>query len=72
MSCYESILNLLRLVHRSLHNAGPQYVLSLLHPYTPSRQLRSASLNLLSQQRITLAYCGFRHVIIRDNVGNQV
>jgi len=37
------------LVHRSLHNAGPQYLSSLLHPYTPSRHLRSASLNLLSQ-----------------------
>jgi len=26
------------LVHRSLHNAGPQYMSSLLHPYTPSHQ----------------------------------
>jgi len=36
---------------------------SLLRPYTPSRQLRSASLNLLSQPRIniTLASRGFRH-----------
>jgi len=36
---------------------------SLLHPYTPLRQLRSASLNLLSQPRIniTLASHGFRH-----------
>jgi len=38
---------------------------SLLHPYSPSqwRQLRSASLNLLSQPRIniTLASRGFRH-----------
>jgi len=25
------------LVHRSLHNAGPQYLSSLLHPYAPSR-----------------------------------
>jgi len=51
------------LVHRSLHNAGPQYLSSLLHPYTPSRQLRSDSLNLLSQPRIniTLASRGFRH-----------
>jgi len=32
------------LVHRSL---GPQYLSSLLHPYTPSHQLHSASLNLL-------------------------
>jgi len=26
------------LVHRLLHNAGPQYMSSLLHPYMPSRQ----------------------------------
>jgi len=51
------------LVHCSLHNAGPQYLSSLLHPYTPTRQLRSACLNLLSQPRISisLASCGFRH-----------
>jgi len=36
------------IVHRSLHNACPQYLLSLLYTYTPIRQLRSASLNLLS------------------------
>jgi len=48
------------LVHRSLHNAGPQYMSSLLH--TPSRQIRSASLNLLTQPRIiTFASRGFRH-----------
>jgi len=37
---------------------------SLLHPYTPSRLLRSASLNLLSQPRIniTLACRCFRHI----------
>jgi len=52
------------IIHRGLHNAGPQYMTFLLHPYTPSRQLRSASLNLLSQPRIniTLASRGFRHV----------
>jgi len=51
------------LVHRSLHDAGPQYSLSLLHTYTPSRQLRSASLNLLPQPRINIAFAsrGFRH-----------
>jgi len=51
------------LVHRSLHNASPQYMSSLLHPYTSSRQLGSASLNLLSQPHIniTLASRGFRH-----------
>jgi len=51
------------LIHCSLHNAGPQYLSSLQHPYTPSRQPRSASLNLLSQRRIiiTLATRGFRH-----------
>jgi len=55
--------NLATLVHRSLHNAGPQYLSSLLHPYTPFRQLRSESLNLLSQPRINIALAsrGFRH-----------
>jgi len=50
-------------VHHSLHNASPQYLPSLLHSYTPSRQLRSASLNLLSQPRINIALAchGFRH-----------
>jgi len=57
-------LKLATLVHRSLHDAGPQYSSSLLHPlYTPSRQLRSASLNLQSQPRINIALAsrGFRH-----------
>jgi len=51
------------IVHRSLQNAGPQYLSSLLHPYTPSCQLRYASLNLLSQPRINIALAshGFRH-----------
>jgi len=55
--------NSANLVHRSLHNAGPHYLSSLLHPYTPSRQLRSTSLNLLSQPRVNfiLASRGFRH-----------
>jgi len=42
-------------VHRSLHNAGPQYSSPLLHPYMPSHQLHSASLNLLSQPHINIA-----------------
>jgi len=45
------------LVPHSLHNAGPQYLSSLLHPYTQSRQLRSASLNLLSQPCINICSC---------------
>jgi len=50
------------LIHRSLHNAGPQYLSSLLNHYTPSRQFRSASLNLLSKPRIDIALAsrGFR------------
>jgi len=48
------------ILHRSLHNACPQ---SLLHTYTPTCQLRSASLNLLSQfhAKIALASRCFRH-----------
>ena len=55
--------NLATLVHRSLHNACSQYLSSLLQAYTPTHQLRSASLNLLSVPRvnITLASRGFRH-----------
>jgi len=51
------------LVHCALHNAGPQYVSSLLHPYTPSCQLCSASLNLPSKSRINIALAsrGFWH-----------
>jgi len=45
------------LVHRSPHNADPQYMSSLLHPYMPFYQLRSASLNLLSQPRIKFTLC---------------
>jgi len=54
---------LVTLVHRSLHNAGPQYLSSLLHLYSPSRQFRSAPLNLLSQSRINNALVsrGIRH-----------
>jgi len=50
-------------VHRSLYNSGPQFLLSLLHPYTPTRHLRSASLSLLSQPRVNIALAsrGFRH-----------
>jgi len=57
------IFKFAKLVHRSLHNAGPQYMSPLLHPYTLSRQLRSASLNLLSQPRINITFAshGFRH-----------
>jgi len=62
------------LVHRSLHNAGPQYLSSLLHPYTPSRQLRSASLNLLSQPRINIALAsrGFRHAVHGPSLWNSL
>jgi len=58
-------------VHRSLHNACPQYLSSMLHTYTPTRQLRSASLNLLSQPRvkIVLAFRGFRHVGLAPLLG---
>jgi len=50
------------IVHHFLHNACPKYLSSLLHTYTPTRQLRSASLNFLSQPRakIALASRGFR------------
>ncbi len=43
------------LVYRSLHGAAPQYLNSLLSPYTPSRQLRSSSQHLLSVPRLNTA-----------------
>jgi len=51
------------IVHRSLHNANPQFLSSLLYHHTPSRQLRSVSLNLLSQPRINIAnaFRGLQH-----------
>jgi len=53
---------LVTLVFRLLHNAGPQYLSSLLY-VLPSRHLRLASPNLLSQPRIniTLSSRGFWH-----------
>jgi len=36
------------IVHRSLHNASPQYLSSLLRTYTPKRQLRSAYPSIFS------------------------
>jgi len=42
------------LVHRSLHYAGPQYLSSLLLPYTPSCQLCSVSLILVSTLLLSL------------------
>jgi len=47
--------------HRSLHNTGSQYLSTSL--YTPSRQLHSASLTLLTQRRINIALAsrGFWH-----------
>jgi len=52
-----------RCIEPNVSNACPQYLSSLLHTYTPTRQLRSASLNLLSllRSKIALASRGFRH-----------
>jgi hypothetical protein len=40
------------LTHKILKSCEPAYLFSLLHPYTPSRNLRSSSENLLSAPRI--------------------
>jgi len=52
------------LVHRSLHNAGTQYLSSLLHPYTPSRQLRSTLLLPLVVFDMLALLSGITSVII--------
>jgi len=55
--------NNMRMNNNNEHNACPQYLSSLLHTYTRTRQLRSASLNLLTQPRAKIAFDsrGFRH-----------
>ena len=36
---------------KALHNQAPEYIKNLLHPYTPSRGLRSSSKYLLHEPR---------------------
>jgi hypothetical protein len=43
-------------LHRSLLYASPQYFSPLLHAYTRTRQLRSASPSFISQPRINIAH----------------
>jgi len=49
------------LVYRSLHEASPTYLSSVLHVYTPTRSLRSSAHLLVEPSlRTTLASRGFR------------
>lgn len=51
---------ILLLTYKSLHNLAPPYLSDLLHPYTPSRTLRSSSLGLLHAPSARLTTMGHR------------
>ena len=44
------------LVYQSLHGTAPSYLANLLDAYTPTRQLRSSSQNLLIQPRLNTVF----------------
>lgn len=48
---YRIKFKILLLTHKALHNQAPSYLKDLLHPYTPSRTLRTANSNLLTVPR---------------------
>ena len=43
------------LTYKCLHGQGPQYLSELLHPYQPSRNLRSTSQSLLKESKMRTA-----------------
>ena len=45
---------------KALHNQAPEYIKNLLHPYTPSRGLRSSSKYLLHEPRYNTERYGSR------------
>ncbi|KAF7641542.1 hypothetical protein LDENG_00278210 [Lucifuga dentata] len=51
---------ILLLTSKALHNLAPPYLSELLHPYTPSRSLRSSSAVLLSDPPFRLSTMGVR------------
>ncbi|KAF7640974.1 hypothetical protein LDENG_00002140, partial [Lucifuga dentata] len=51
---------ILLLTFKALHNLAPPYLSELLHPYTPSRSLRSSSAVLLSVPSFRLSTMGAR------------
>ncbi|KAL3061986.1 hypothetical protein OYC64_009996 [Pagothenia borchgrevinki] len=50
----------LLLTYKSLHTLAPQYLTDPIHPYTPSRSLRSSDMGLLSIPRSRLRSVGDR------------
>ena len=44
---YRIHFKILVITHRTLHGQSPQYISELLHPYIPTRSLRSSSQSLL-------------------------
>ncbi|KAG1928623.1 hypothetical protein F2P79_023546, partial [Pimephales promelas] len=51
---------ILLLTYKSLHGLAPQYIIDLLHSYTPSRSLRSSDKNLLVVPKSRLKTFGDR------------
>ena len=57
---YRIIFKILLITYKALHDLAPSYVRDLLTPYTPSRQLRSSSKDLLSIPHFNLKTYGAR------------
>ena len=57
---YRIIFKILLITYKALNDLAPSYVRDLLTPYTPSRQLRSSSKELLSIPRFNLKTYGAR------------
>ena len=57
---YRIIFKILLITYKALNDLAPSYVRDLLTPYTPSRQLRSSSKDLLSIPHFNLKTYGAR------------
>jgi hypothetical protein len=57
---YRIKFKLLTLTYKCLHGLAPQYLSDLLHPYQPTRNLRSSSDHLLTVPRTNLSTYGDR------------
>ena len=51
---------ILLLTYKALNGMAPKYIADLLQPYTPTRQLRSSSKNLLVTPKSNLKFYGDR------------
>ena len=51
---------ILLLTYKALNGTAPKYIADLLQPYTPTRQLRSSSKNLLVTPKSNIKFYGDR------------